>query len=144
MPRVKGTVAAQRRKRKYIKAAKGQFGHRKSRFIQARRSVVKGLQYAFRDRRVKKREFRSLWIIRINAACRESGISYSRFIKGLTDAKIEINRKVIADLAVNSPVAFKKLVKIAKDGKSETVAEVKETKKEAPAKKAEKATKAST
>ena len=139
MPRVKGNVAAQRRKRKYIKAAKGQFGHRKSRYIQARRSVIKGLTYAFRDRKVKKREFRSLWIIRINAACRESGISYSRFIKGLNDAKIEINRKVIADLAINSPAAFKRLVKIAKEGKVEAEAEVQ---KETPEKKSEKVTKA--
>ena len=116
MARVKGTVAAQRRRRKYVKAAKGQFGHRKSRYIQARRSVQKGLSYAFRDRKAKKRSYRSLWIVRINAACQEEGISYSRFIKGLTDAKININRKMISELAIASPSAFKRLVKVAKEG----------------------------
>jgi len=123
MPRVKGSAASQRRKRKYIKAAKGQFGHRKSRYIQARRSVVKGLTYAFRDRKVKKRAFRSLWIIRINAACKENDITYSRFIKGLIDAKVDINRKMISELAVSAPSAFKKLVKIAKEGATDGSAE---------------------
>ena len=116
MARKLGKVAAQRRRRKYIKAAKGMFGHRKSRYIQARRSVIKGLTYAFRDRKVKKREFRRLWIARINAACRGEGITYSRFIKGLSDAKIGINRKMISELAIASPAAFKRLIKIAKDG----------------------------
>jgi len=135
MARVKGTVAAQRRRRRYVRAAKGQFGHRSKRYIQARRSVEKGMVYAFRDRKARKREFRRLWITRINAACHESGISYSRFIKGLNDAKISINRKVIADLAVQAPTVFKKLVKIAKEGK---VTEAATVKKEETAQKAEK------
>jgi len=114
MARIKGNVAGLRRRRKYVKAAKGQFGHRKSRYIQARRSVIKGFTFAFRDRKVKKRHFRRLWIARINAACRDAGITYSRFIKGLSDAKIVINRKMISELAIASPAAFKQLVKIAK------------------------------
>ena len=137
MPRVKGSAASQRRRRKYIKAAKGQFGHRKSRSIQARRSVVKGLTYAFRDRKVNKRASRTLWIIRINAACKENDIAYSRFIKGLIDAKVDINRKMIAELAVSAPSAFKKLVKIAKDGmveESEHAPKESATKSEKPAK----------
>ena len=114
MVRVRSTTASKKRKKRVLKAAKGQFGRRKNNFRQAVRSVIKGLSYAYRDRKVKKREFKSLWIIRINAACREEGISYSRFIKGLTDANVEINRKMIADLAVTDPKAFKQLVAIAK------------------------------
>ena len=137
MAKVKGSGASQRRRRKYIKAAKGQFGHRSRRYIQARRSVEKGLTYQFRDRKTRKREFRRLWIIRINAACHESGITYSRFIKGLSDANISINRKIIADLAAQAPTAFKKLVKIAKEGKATEAASVK---KEETAPKSEKKT----
>ena len=135
MPRIKGVVAAQKRRKKYLKAAKGQFGQRSRRYTQARRSVVKGLTYAYRDRKVKKREFRSLWIIRINAACQESGISYSRFIKGLHDADIQINRKIISELAISSPAAFKRLVKAAKEGDASSASP---TKKEATVKKAAK------
>jgi len=115
MVRVRGTIATKKRKKRVLKQAKGQFGHRSKRYQQAIRSVVKGMTYEFRDRKVKKREFKSLWIIRINAACHEAGISYSRFIHGLKDAKVEINRKVMADLAVNAPAAFKKLVKVSQD-----------------------------
>ncbi|MBP9853876.1 MAG: 50S ribosomal protein L20 [Candidatus Omnitrophica bacterium] len=115
MVRIKTSVASHRRKKRVLKAAKGFFGHRSRRYLQAKRTVIKGLVYEYRDRKVKKREFKRLWIIRINAACKESGIQYSRFIKGLTDSKIEVNRKIIAELAVSSPDAFKKLVDIAKD-----------------------------
>ena len=80
--------------------------------------MVKGLTYEYRDRKVRKREFRSLWIIRISAACQESGILYSRFMHGLKGAKVKMNRKVLADLAVNSPSAFKKLVKVVKESAS--------------------------
>ena len=116
MVRVSGAVAAQKRKKKVLKQAKGQFGHRSKRYRQAAKSVIKGLVYQYRDRKVKKREFRSLWIIRINAACKEQGISYSRFIDGLTKAKVDVNRKMIADLAIHSPESFEKLVQTAKDG----------------------------
>lgn len=130
MARIKHAVATRRRKKRVLKQAKGQFGHRSRRYKQAKISVVKGLTYAFRDRKVRKREFKRLWIIRINAACQESGIQYSRFIKGLNDAKVEINRKVLAELAVNQPNAFKKLVKIAQ-GEQQTAPKSKEVKAEA-------------
>ena len=115
MVRIRGVVAAKKRKKRVLKDAKGQFGKRSKNYRQAKKSVVKGLAYEFRDRKVKKREFRNLWIIRINAACQEQGINYSRFIKGLSDAKIDLNRKVLAELAVSSPAGFKKLVKAAKE-----------------------------
>ena len=88
---------------------------RSKRYQQARRSLNKAMVYAYRDRRVKKREFKTLWIIRINAACREAGIPYSRFMKGLTAAGVTINRKMLADLAVKSPEAFNELIKLAKE-----------------------------
>ena len=115
MVRIKSSVVAHKRKKAVLKAAKGQFGKRSTNYKQAKKSVVKGLIYQYRDRKVRKREFRSLWIVRINAACREEGITYSRFIKGLIDAKVDINRKAIAELAISSPEAFKKLVEISKN-----------------------------
>ena len=116
MVRVRNTVAKKKRKKRVLKKAKGQFGHRSKRFQQAKRSVLKGMTYAFRDRKVKKREYKRLWIIRINAACKEVGVTYSRFINGLKKANIEIDRKVLSELAISSPSTFKKLVKISKDG----------------------------
>ncbi|HBG61179.1 MAG: 50S ribosomal protein L20 [Omnitrophica WOR_2 bacterium GWF2_38_59] len=113
MVRVRGVVAAQKRKKKVLKQAKGQFGHRSKRFKQAKRSVIKGMVYEYRDRKVRQRDFKSLWIIRINAACKEADTTYSRFMNGLKKAHIEINRKILAELAVSSPGAFKKLVNLA-------------------------------
>ena len=113
MVRIKSSVTAHKRKKRVLKKAKGQFGHRSTRYRQAKRSVVKGMAYEFRDRKVKKREFRSLWIVRITAACKEAGTSYSKFINGLLKAKVELDRKMLAELAVSSPGAFKKLVKLA-------------------------------
>lgn len=113
MTRVSHAVASRRRKKRVLKLAKGQFGHRSKRYQQADRSVRKGMKYAYRDRKLKKREFRNLWITRINAACREGGITYSRFMSGLKKAKIELNRVMLADLAVRAPASFQKLVKIA-------------------------------
>jgi len=118
MVRIKSAVTSHKRKKAVLKKAKGQFGARGTRYREAKRSVVKGMAYEFRDRKVKKREFRSLWVIRINAACKEAGISYSRFINGLLKAKIELNRKMLAELAVTSPGAFKKIVKTVKEGSS--------------------------
>lgn len=115
MVRVRAAVARRQRRKKVLKQAKGQFGKRSRNFSQAKRSVIKGMTYAFRDRKVKKREFRRLWIVRINAACREAGISYSRFIKGLSDSNVEINRKMLSALAVESPGAFRRLVKVAQE-----------------------------
>jgi large subunit ribosomal protein L20 len=116
MARVKTTVVTHRRKKAVLKRAKGQFGHRSKRYQQARRSLIKSMVYSYRDRKVKKQEFRRLWIIRLNAACRENGITYSRFIKGIQDAKINLDRKMLADIAVNSPETFKKLVSVASQG----------------------------
>ncbi len=115
MARVRTAVSSRKRKHRVLKAAKGQWGQRSKRYQQAKRSLFKSLHYAYRDRRVKKREIRYLWMVRINAACRQEGLSYSRFIQGLKKAKIEINRQILADLAVQSPDAFKKLIGLAKE-----------------------------
>lgn len=115
MVRIKHSVSTHKRKKRVLKKAKGQFGQRSRRYQQARRSLARGMVYAYRDRKVKKREIKNLWIIRINAACRESGMMYSRFIKGLALANIRINRKMLADLAVNSPQVFDRLVQTAKE-----------------------------
>lgn len=113
MTRVSHAVASRRRKKRVLKLAKGQFGHRSTRYQQADRSVRRGQRFAYRDRRRIKREMRNLWVIRINAACREAGLSYSRFIKGLKDAKVAINRQMLAEIAVNSPAVLKNLISIA-------------------------------
>jgi large subunit ribosomal protein L20 len=100
-------VASKARRKKTLKLAKGYFGRRKNVWTVAKNAVEKGLVYAYRDRRVKKREFRSLWIVRINAACRINGISYSKFMGKLATSDLNINRKVLADLAMNDAAAFK-------------------------------------
>ncbi len=107
MPRSVNHVASKARRKKPLKLAKGYFGRRKNVWTVAKNAVEKGLAYAYRDRRKKKGEFRSLWIMRINAACREHGVSYSQFMGKLNSSKMEINRKVLADLAMNDPKAFK-------------------------------------
>ncbi|HKQ94095.1 MAG TPA: 50S ribosomal protein L20 [Aestuariivirgaceae bacterium] len=114
MSRVKRGVTARARHKKTLKAAKGYYGRRKNIFRAAVQAVEKAGQYAYRDRRRKKRTFRALWIQRINAAVRERGITYGRFINGLGKAGIEIDRKVLADLAVREPQAFSTLVDKAK------------------------------
>lgn len=114
MSRVKRGVFAHRRHKKVIKAAKGYRGLRSKTFKQAKNAVMKAGVNAYRDRRIKKRTFRSLWITRINSACRANGISYSRFINGLLHADIQIDRKMLADLAVNNEAAFKAIVEKAK------------------------------
>ena len=110
MSRVKRGVTTHARHRKVIKAAKGYYGRRKNTFRTANQAVEKAGQYAYRDRRAKKRNFRSLWIQRINAGARQHGMTYGRFINGLSVAGIEVDRKVLADLAVHEPEAFKALV----------------------------------
>jgi len=114
MSRVKRGVTAHARHKKVIKKAAGYYGRRKNVFRAAVQAVEKAGQYAYRDRRRKKRTFRSLWIQRINAAARELGVTYGRFIEGLGKAGIEIDRKVLSDLAVKEPEAFKTLVEKAK------------------------------
>lgn len=114
MSRVKRGVTAHAKHKKVAKAAKGYFGRRKNTIRVARQAVEKAGQYAYRDRRTKKRNFRSLWIQRINAGVREHGLTYARFIDGLSKAGIDVDRKVLADLAVKEPEAFKALTEKAK------------------------------
>ncbi|TVQ73313.1 50S ribosomal protein L20 [Nitrincola schmidtii] len=114
MPRVKRGVVARRRHKKILKLAKGYYGARSRVFRVAKQAVIKAGQYAYRDRRQRKRQFRALWIARINAAARINGLSYSRFIAGLKKANVEIDRKVLADLAVNQQHAFTAVVEKAK------------------------------
>ncbi|MDH5398335.1 MAG: 50S ribosomal protein L20 [Cyclobacteriaceae bacterium] len=110
MPRSVNSVASKARRKKTMKLAKGYFGRRKNVWTVAKNAVEKGLTYAYRDRRVKKREFRALWIQRINAAARIHGMSYSTFIGALKAHNIDLDRKVLADLATNQPEAFAKIV----------------------------------
>ena len=157
MTRVKGGTVARARRKKVLKEAKGYFGSKHRLYKTAHEQVMHSGQYAFRDRRQNKRNFRKLWITRINAACRENEISYSKFINGLNIAGVTINRKMLAELAIEQKEAFADLVKIAKDSlagkkytpekvetkevKKASVTETKETKKatttekKAPAKK---------
>jgi len=114
MSRVKRGVTARARHRNVVKKAKGYYGRRKNTFRVANQAVEKAGQYAYRDRRARKRNFRSLWIQRINAAARETGMTYARFMNGLGRAGIEVDRKVLADLAVKEPEAFKALAEKAK------------------------------
>lgn len=110
MPRSVNSVASRNRRKKILKAAKGYFGRRKNVYTVAKNAVEKGMLYAYRDRKNNKRNFRSLWITRINAAARLHGMSYSQFIGKVKANHIELNRKVLADLAVNNPEAFKAVV----------------------------------
>ena len=133
MTRIKGGVVARKRRKKVLKEAKGYFGSKHRLYKTAHEQVMNSGSYAFRDRRQKKREFRKLWIARINAACKSNDITYSRFINGLTIAGVYVNRKMLSELAIDNMDAFKDLVQIAKDaldGKSYVPAkkEVKEEK----------------
>ena len=130
MTRVKGGTVSKTRRRKVLKAAKGYFGSKHRLYKTAQEQVFHSGVYAFRDRRQNKRNFRKLWITRINAACRANEISYSKFINGLEKAGIEINRKMLSELAIANPKAFTNLVKIAKDALDGKV--TKPAKKEAP------------
>ena len=111
MARVKRGVTSHARHKKVLKQVKGQYGRRKNTIRVAKQSLEKALQYAYRDRRAKKREFRSLWIQRINAGVRAEGLSYAKFINGLAKSKIKLDRKVLAELAYNNPEVFKSIVK---------------------------------
>lgn len=122
MVRVKSSVTAHKRKKRVLKEAKGQWGHRSKRYKEAIKSINRSRVFAYRDRKVKKREFRNIWIIRIKAACEMAGISYSRFIKGLQNAQVQINRKVLSDLAINSTGAFNQLVELARNSVATTAA----------------------
>ena len=114
MPRVRSNVARLKRKKKIMRAAKGARGGRSKLYKSAKENVERGLRYAYRDRRQRKRDFRKLWIVRINAAARTHDMSYSRFMSGLKKAGVEINRKMLADLAVRDAAAFGELAEVAK------------------------------
>lgn len=114
MPRVKRSVAGRKRRREVLKKAKGYYSSRGKHFKAAREQVLHSGVYAYRDRRDRKGDFRRLWIIRINAAARENGLSYNRFMSGLRLAEVELDRKVLADLAVNDPGTFAALTEVAK------------------------------
>jgi large subunit ribosomal protein L20 len=114
MPRAKGGFKTRRRRKKLLEKAKGYYGAKSRLFRVATEAVDKAMQYAYRDRKAKKREFRSLWIIRINAAVRALGISYSQFMSGMKKANVTLNRKALADMAYNDPAAFSQLVEKVK------------------------------
>ena len=118
MARVKNGAVTKARHKKVLKAAKGYFGSKHRLYKSAKEQLMHSGQYAFRDRKQKKRDFRKLWITRINAACRQNDISYSRFIEGLTKAGVEVNRKMLSEIAINDPKMFSEFVKVAKDGKA--------------------------
>ena len=115
MPRVKTGTVRRKRHKKILKMAKGFYSGRRKHFRKAKEAVEHALVYAYRDRRQKKRDFRRLFIIRINAGCRLNGISYSKFINALKKANIELDRKILADLAMNNPETFAKIVEVAKE-----------------------------
>jgi large subunit ribosomal protein L20 len=114
MPRVRPGPATRRRHKRTLRAAKGYWGSRSKLFRVAKQFVTKAGVYAYRDRKVRKREFRALWIIRVSAACEARGISYSRFVTGLKKAGVFLNRKMLSEVAIADPVAFDKLVELAK------------------------------
>lgn len=118
MARVKNGATTKARHKKVLKQAKGYFGSKHRLYKTAKEQLMHSGQYAFRDRKQKKRDFRKLWITRINAACRQNDISYSRFIEGLTKAGVEVNRKMLSEIAISNPEAFTELVKVARDGKA--------------------------
>ena len=114
MPRVKRSVHARKKRRKVLEEAKGYFGLKKSNYKYAKEQVDRSLAYAYRDRKVRKREFRKLWIMRINAGARANGLSYNQFMAGLKAANVELDRKILADLAISDPVKFGELAAQAK------------------------------
>ena len=116
MPRVKGGYVTRRRRNRVLKLAKGYFGSKHTLYKTAHEQVMRSLAYSYRDRKVRKRDFRKLWIQRINAACQLNGMKYSRFINGLNRAGIEVNRKMLAEMAVNDAKGFAQLVELAKAG----------------------------
>ena len=115
MARVKRGINAKRRHKKVLKQAKGYFGAKSKLFRPANQAVMKSLNYQFFGRKQRKRDFRQLWITRINAACRQNGMSYSKFIAGLKKHEVEINRKMLSEIAINDPQGFAKLVELAKN-----------------------------
>ncbi len=113
MVKIKNSVARKKGRKRVFRATKGFYGHRKNRYVQAMRSLIKALRYSTAHRKARARDFRSLWIVRINAACQQGGLTYSRFMKGLKEAKVALDRKMLAEIAINDAVAFQKLVALA-------------------------------
>ena len=140
MTRVKSGVQTKRRHKKVLKDASGYFGSKHRLYKSAKEQLMHSRVYDYRDRRQKKREFRKLWITRINAACRENDISYSKFIDGLNKAGVEIDRKMLSELAINDMDDFKELVKVAKSGKVKEVPQKEEVKEEVKTEETSKAT----
>jgi large subunit ribosomal protein L20 len=116
MPRTTNAVARKKRKKKVLKQAKGYYGRKHSSYRLANEQLMRSGAYAYRDRRNRKRDFRRLWIVRINAAARKEGMSYSQLIHGLDQAGVEVNRKMLADIAVNDPDGFRRFVELAREG----------------------------
>jgi len=131
MTRVKTSVTTRAKRKKYLDKAEGYFGSKHRLFKTAKEQVMRSERYAYRDRKQKKRDFRKLWIVRINAECRENGISYSKFISGLNKAGVEVNRKMLSELAIYDKEAFKELVNVAKAEKVSVKEVRKAEKKEA-------------
>ncbi len=113
MVRIKASVARKKERKRVFRLTKGFYGHKKNRWGQAMRALIRGMRYNTRDRKDRAGQFRRLWTVRINAACAEQGLAYSRFISGLKAAKVVLNRKMLAEIAINDPVAFKKIVAFA-------------------------------
>ena len=124
MPRVKGGYTTRRRRKAVLKLAKGYYGSKHALYKTAHEQVMRSLAYAYRDRKARKRDFRKLWISRINAACQLNGMKYSRFINGLAQADVVINRKMLAEMAVNDPQGFAQLCEVAKKGLANPKAKV--------------------
>ena len=124
MPRVKGGYTTRRRRKAVLKLAKGYYGSKHAFYKTAHEQVMRSLAYAYRDRKARKRDFRKLWISRINAACQLNGMKYSRFINGLAQADVVINRKMLAEMAVNDPQGFAQLCEVAKNGLANPKAKV--------------------
>ncbi len=122
MVRIKTNVYSHKRKKRVLKEARGQFGDRSKRYKEAAKSLTASKQYAYFDRKKNAGAFRSLWIVRLNAACREGGIAYSKFIRGLKGAKIELDRKMLSEIAISSPEVFTQLIEKAKAGYSTPIA----------------------
>jgi large subunit ribosomal protein L20 len=113
MVRIKAAVARKKGRKRLFRRTKGFYGHKKNRQGQAARALIKALRYSTKHRKARARDFRSLWIVRINAACQENGMTYSRFMRGLREAKINLDRKMLSEIAINDPAAFKKIVDVA-------------------------------
>ena len=113
MVKIKNSVARKKGRKRVFRATKGFYGHKKNRYVQAMRALIKALRYNTKHRKARARDFRSLWIVRINAACQESGLTYSRFIRGLKEAKVILDRKMLAEIAINDAATFKKLVDLS-------------------------------